>query len=551
MSGNRSPVASPVAVFCLSVVLGLGGAAAQSTGNARMLEQAGQLEAALGEYRAVLERTPADLPAYGGLRRLAVEQGRFGLLDSISARLGDLYPERADYALGRLEALLGRGRSSEASALARDAIQRWPTVALALTEVLARSGDLRLAAEFLAANRAAAGEQAAARRLVDLYERQQKYVEAARELVVLAGSDARVAAGFLPRLREYGARASWRAVLAEVRRLPDGLRARGEAEVLLGAGREAEAAAAARAGLGRDELRAFAAAAEAAGAPRAALALYEELGLAADQARVLRELGRVDDALRLLRQERTPEALFELAQLERLVRQDHVAAARSYAEVLRRRPGDAGASWGLAASRLAAGDTAGARQALAAIAQPADSVLLFRARLAFYAGSADSLRRLASQLQARYPASPRVNDALELVLLAGAGEEARPLALAMFAFETGRPDSALAEARRLATGRGAAAENALLLVARVLAERGEARAAFAALDSFPVRFPASPRRARALYEQARLAAAIGDDNLRLRLLEKLALEYPDSPYAIVGRSIRAELARPQDPSVIR
>ncbi|HDQ98949.1 MAG TPA: tetratricopeptide repeat protein [candidate division WOR-3 bacterium] len=524
---------------------------AQSMGRARMLEQSGQLDAALVEYRTVLARQPADLSAYAGLRRLAAQMERFELLDSVSARLAGLYPERPEYGLGRVEALLGRNRAREAVRVARDLLTRRADHAMSVVELFERGGELRLAAEFLTEHRAALGAPATAR-LMELYERQQRHPEAAREFVTLAGIDPRLSAGLMPRLREYGGHPGWRGVLTEVRRLPDGpVRARAEAEVLLGAGREAEAAHAARQGLDRDELYGFAHEAEAAGAFTAALALYEELGLASEQARVLRELGRVDDAAQLLRQDSSPKAQFELAQLERLVRRDYEAAARSYAEILRRDPGNADAAWGLATSRVALGDTAGAREALARIVQPSDSVLYFRTRLAFYAGAVDSLRRHANQLLVRFPASRHLNDALELVLLAGSGEDMGPLVRAMLPLEAGRTDSALAEARILGAGRGTVAENALLLSARILAEAGRTDEAFGVLDSFPVRFPASPRRARALFEQAELAGALGDDDRRLRLIEQVLLEHPASSYAIVGRTVRAELLRTGSPTGIR
>lgn len=526
-------------------------AGAQSTGRARILEQAGQPDQALAEYLSVLAARPGDQEAYSGFRRLAVRLERFEVLDSVSDRLMGLHPERPDYALGRIEALLGRGRSREAAGIARVLPAREPHQVMAAVELFERRGEFGHAAGFLSEHRSLLGVPATVR-LMQLHERQQRHADAAREFVVLAGSDPRLAAGFLPRLREYGAHPGWRGVLAEIRRLPAGpVRARAEAEVLLGAGRESEAARAARDGLGRDELYGFAHEAEAAGALVAALALYEELGLAAEQARVLRELGRVDDAVRLLREDPSARAQLELAQIERFVRRDYAAAARSYVDILRREPGNADAAWGLAASRLALGDTAGAREALAVITQPSDSVFYFRARLAFYTGAADSLRRYANQLLSRYPASRRLNDALELVLLSGSAEGAGQLAGVMLAYETGRVDSALAAARALAAGSGDAAENAWLFAARMLAETGRDQQAFGMLDSFPLRFPASPRRARALFEQSERAGALGHADLRVRLLERLLLEHPESPYAIVGRAARVELLRQRRPTDVR
>ncbi|MFO7638254.1 MAG: tetratricopeptide repeat protein [bacterium] len=536
----------------LFLALVLSAAPAQTTGHARILEQSGQLDAALVAYRSALDREPGDPAAYSGLRRLAVRLERHDMLDSVSARLAGLYPERPEFSLGRIEGLLGRELVRDAVAAARTMLERWPSQVLAVTSLFEQQGEFQPATELLVEYRAAAGEPAAGRLLLELHERRQRYGDATRELVNLVGSDARMAVELFPRLRQYGAQPGWRGVLNEVRRFPAGrLRARAEAEVLFGAGREVEMVAAARSGMSRDELYGFAHEVEAAGLLGAALVLYEGMGMRVEQARVLRGLGRVDDALRLLREDGGVQAAFELAQVERLVRKDYAAAARGYADVLRREPGNAGAAWGLASSRLALGDTTAAREALAGVARPSDSLLLLRARLAFYAGADDSLKAHTNQLLARFPTSTHLNDALEFLLLAGAGEAARPLARAMLAHEAGRTDTALTAGRRLAAGKGIAAEHALLYVARVLAEIGQPRSAFELLDSFPTRFPDSPRKARVLFEQVGLAARLADDNLRFRLLEQLLLEYPDSPYAIVGRAVRAEMVRPADPSDLR
>lgn len=529
-------------------------AAAQSVGVGRMLEQSGQYDRALEEYRLALEVRPEDAGAYEGFRRVSLAVGRADSLVVLSGRLAARFPNDSRYALGRAEGLLALKRVREAVEVLNQVAARWPNQVVAAVDLLERAGALDEAVELARAERDRSRDRTYwAGRLADLYERTGRPLDAARELVEMVNARPEMHRELLPRFREHATRVDRRRLLAVVREIEDQwARARVEAEVLLATGRDAEALAAVRSVMDRDGLYGFGHEAEDGGAFNAALAVYQELGLPSEQARVLRKLGRTREARAALEKSDSPEARFELAQLLRLEERDQPAAIRAYRQVLERRPRDDNARYGLAASLAANGDLAGALAVLAEVRSPADSVRLLDARVLFYAGEFDSCRARAMELASKSPSSPLVNDALELALLSRAGERVGELARAMMALETGRHDSALAIARRLEQGRDDAAENAWFVAAEALADAGQARQALNELDRFVEQYPQSRRRARARFVQASvLRDRVGDENKYREVLERLIVEDPSSSYAAVARALLDEAGRPVDPGDIR
>ena len=528
-------------------------AAGQSVGVARMMEQAGQLDRALDEYRLVLERQPHDVGAYDGFRRVSVQLGQYDSLAAVSARLRGQMPNQVRYVLGEAEALFGLGRRKDALALCREAAGKWPNQVMMVVELLERSAEMSEAVALLVQQRESQGSHHLyGERLIDLYEKQGRYPEATREMVVLVNTNARLLGQYLPRLQEYGRKARTRRVLAELANLDDGwVEARARAEVLLGAGKEADALASARRAMGKDELYGFAHEAEEAGALNAALAVYQEQGLYPDQARVLRRMGRNAEALQVLGQDESPAGRFELAQLHRLELGDFGTAARYYGDVLKRRPGDANALYGLAASYVGMGELSKARETLGRVTRPADSTSMLMVRVLFYLGELDTCRAQALSLAQRTPNSMLVNDALELALLCGAGERATELGDAMMELEQGRSEVALAQARGLSSGEDVVAEHAWFLAAEASVASGRPKDALVELDSFVVRFDASPRRARARFRQAALLRdVLKDENAFRRKLEELVVDFPGSAYAPVARALLEEANRPVLPGEV-
>jgi hypothetical protein len=172
-------------------------------------------------------------------------------------------------------------------------------------------------------------------------------------------------------------------------------------------------------------------------------------------------------------------------------------------------------------------------------------------RVLFYLGELDTCRAQALRLAQQTPNSMLVNDALELALLCGSGERATELGDAMMELEQGRPEVALAEARGLSSGEDVVAEHAWFLAAEARVASGRPKDALAELDSFVVRFDASPRRARARFRQATLLRdVLKDESAFRKKLEELVVAFPGSAYAPVARALLEETNRPVLPGEV-
>ncbi len=547
---GRIGLAGPIGLMGLAGLMTL--ASAQSIGTARILEQAGQTERALSEYRLVLDRTPRDLAAYQGFVRTCRQLARYDSLEAVSSRLSLTAPEEPQYVLGRIDGLLGLKRRKEALELGRALVARWPQQATAAADVLERWQELAEATNYLlAARKSQTHTRTYTERLIALYELQNRYTDATREIVSLVDSETDLLQTYLPRIREYSRKTGSSALLAELGRLRDSwARARAQAEVYLALGREPEALRTARQVMDQDGLYGFAHECEEAGALNAALAVYQEQNLKADQARVLRKLGRNREALALLGQDRNPEALFELAEINRIETKDLKAAASSYERVLAARPGHEPAVFGLASSQLGLGQLEAARRTLGQASRQTDRILMLLAEVLLYRLQFDSVRYFCQELLRRFPESPLVNDGLELALLSSAGERATELARAMYESRTGDTQKALERCETLGKGTDDVAEQAWFLRARLLHDTAGPKRALAILDSFALAFPQSQRRPRQLFEQANMFQALGDENRYRQALEELVVSFPGSPYAPLARSMLALGVKPPEPGTV-
>ncbi len=526
---------------------------AQSIGVARMLEQVGQLDRALDEYRFVLVNQPHNLSAYQGFRRVSVQLESYDSLVAVSKRLAKARPGEFQYVQGEIEGLFGLKRRKEALAECRRATEKWPAEIVQLAVMLEQWNEYGEAIGYLVRLRSNRGDELLhADRLVELYELQGRRVEAVREIVGIVSRQPDALAAYLGRLREYARKANSRSLLAELRRIKDPwARARAEAELYLGLGKQSEALKAARAGMNRDGLYGFAHECEDVGALNAALAIYQEQELCPDQARVLRKLGREKEALRVLAQDQSPEALFELAEIYRIEKKDYRAAAGAYERVLKLRPGHEAAVFGLGSAQVALGQLDQARVTLGRLKSPTERVLFLLARVLFYRQEFDSARYYVAELAQRFPQSFLVNDGLDLVLLTHGGEQAQELAQAMLESETGADEAAARRCQELAKGNDIVAEQACFLLARIARKQGKSKDALAILDGFIERFEQSPRQARARLEQAEIFSRdLKDENRYRQTLEELIVDFPGSPYAPVARSLLAEANRPAGPEII-
>lgn len=546
--GNRC-----VAVAVLTGLIASAVASGQSVYGARSLEQAGLVDAAWAEYRAVLENDARDLDAYEGFVRLGLQLEQADTVLAVSARLRRAVPESPEYEFGYVAGLLATRRRVEALAVARRAAEKWPARRKSLAEVLERGGELGEATRYL--------RQLADRShdpleygpmLVELYERQNQPIAAAREVAAIVNARPAKLGEYLPKLALYAVRADVRHLLSELGSIADAaVRARAQAEVLVTAGRASEAVKGLRQVLGQQGLYALGREWESTGRRDAALAVYRELAIFADQARVLRELGRTDEARAALVRDSGPGATLELAELQREQRDFHGAVA-SYERVLARRPYDEPALFGSAAAQLGLGRLTEARMAVARARTTSDRLLLLLARLHFFAGEFDSLRAVVADLTRRFPRSPLVNDGLELTALALVGEDATRLARVMLAYEIGDDVNGRRDAKELANGSGLAAEYAWLLQARFDRRDGRPDIALARLDSLAARFPRGELPAKAKFEQALiLRDDLRDEKRYRRALEELVVRYPASAYAPVARGFLSEQAAPVLPGSMR
>ncbi|MEO0079127.1 MAG: tetratricopeptide repeat protein [candidate division WOR-3 bacterium] len=519
---------------------------AQTTRSGLLLEQAGQLERALKEFRDVLEKNPDDLNAYQGLLRVAARLGRYDTLVAVSQRLSGRNPDKPDFALGLIEGLFGSQRNNAAVAESRAVMRRWPERVLQLAGVLKKWREFGTAIELLSGRRSELSPNdpslsTIAAELVELYGLNSQPVLAAKEIVGIVNQWPGMAEGYIGRLGLLATRSNGQQLLSELSKIGNvRLRAKAQATVYIALNREREAVQVMRDVASDQELYQFAHECEAQGALTAALLIYQEQKAHADQARILRRLGRLQEALAILALDQGTGAMMELGDLRREALRDYQGAAEAYRKVLKQRPGYEPALFGLASAQLGLGDLTGARTTLAQLSQPTDRSILLEAKLAFYQERFDSVPVIVQKLATQFPKSPLVNDGLELALLTQSSGDLAGLAKALLDYEADNHERGKARARALAKGKDEIAARAALLLAQFLRREGRPKEAVAELDTLLGRFPKSRFRARAMLEQARIFYDDLRDEGRFReKLEELILAFPGSPYAPLARSILA------------
>jgi len=536
----------------LVLILALGDA--QTVGSARILEQSGQLERALSEYRLALRKQPQNLSAFQGFRRISVQLEGYDSLVAVSERLLKAAPWELQFALGKIDGLFGLKRRKQALTECRRAAKRWPEQIPLLVGVLEHWKEYSEATRYLVRMRSSKRDELLyADRLVELYEYQGRYAQAVHEIVGIVNRRAGSLDGYLEKLKEYARKAGSGPLLAELGKVKAPLtRARAQAEVFLALGNEDEAVKRVRKVMNKDALCRFAHKCEQSGALNAALEIYREQNLYPDQARVLRKLGHGDAALRVLAQDDTPGALFELAELYRLENKEYQKAAQVYGRVLKHWRNHEPALFGLASSQVALGQLNRALVTLRRTKSPTDRVLFLLVQVFFYQMEFDSSQGYVSELVHRFPNSVLVNDGLELVLLSHSGERSCELARAMLELKTGVGNAAVRRCLALTAGDDAVAEQAYFLLAQIVRSQGKPKDALAILDEFIERFEQSPRRARARFEQVEIVGNdLKDENKYRQTLEEFVVDFPGSPYAPVARSLLAEANRPVEPGEIR
>jgi tetratricopeptide (TPR) repeat protein len=520
-----------------------------------ILEQAGQLEQALEEYRLAVNKNPQDLLAYGGFVRLSEQRGRFDTLVAVSRRLAKQLPDQPDYSFGLVGGLLAMKRAADARAEGRRAAVKWPGRLPALGDAFARHKDYASAIEYYEQARRRGGDALSiADRLVDLYEAAGQPVPATREMVLVLNTFPQALDRYRQKLSAFAVRGST-GLIGELEKVKDpAVRARAQAAVYLALKKEAEAVRVLEPVLSDQELYQFAHECEGQGMLKAALAVYQDQKAHADAARVLRQMGRLKEAQAELAQDNGTGAQVELGELYR-DQGEFQRAAESYQRVLARQPNHEPALFGLASALLGLGRTGPARAAARGKSDQSsilssDRLLFLVARTFFYEGQFDSAGAYVAELIMRFPQSRLVNDGLELAVLTGSGDRAKELARLMLDYETGASGTGRAQA--LAEGDDPVAEQAYFLLARFLRREHKPKDALAALDQYRQRFGNSSLAPKARLEQAHLYLDDLKDEAKYReTLEQLIIEHPGSAYVPIARNLLAEAGKPVAPGGIR
>ena len=525
--------------FILFVIL-ISSALGQDVYRGQILEQAGQFEEAFGVYRALIQDNPNNRQALLGFIRVCRHLERYDSLLIVLRRLENKGEKGFDLNLGIIEALLKTKCRQEALNRAHKLLQHWPERVLEVANVLTTAGEFSVAAQYLEKALKTTGfRMDYADFLIVIYEKAGNWLEAARIISEIVNRDGRHLTRFLPMLRAYGQQANFSRILTELGRINDSkLRARAQAAVYLGAGEELAAVRVLKPVYNQDELNLFARECEKEGALNAALAIYSEQNAWADGARVLRQLGRVEEALRFLERDSTPAGVLESAEIARIEKNDFKKAACAYEMVLRRRPDDATALYGLAAALVGLRQLDSAQKVLRSIKQPDDQALLLLIQVHFYLGQFESVPKAASALGQRFPNSLLVNDGLRLGLLTFNGEKAKKLAQAMLDYEANDDQNGIKTARELAQDKDLIAQEAYSLLARFYCRQKKFREALAILDTSLTRFPHGEFAPRTLLQQAEIYRDGLKDEVHFRsTLERLIIDFPGSPYVPIARHL--------------
>jgi tetratricopeptide (TPR) repeat protein len=527
-----------VLVITLSI---LGSAVwAQDSYQGQVLEQAGQFEPAFQAYRTGLIENPSNRQALAGFIRMCRQLGRYDSLLAVLRRLESKSRASADLNLGMIEGLLKTKQRQEALKRAQRLMQNSPERVLELVEVLRIGGELATAAAYLkAALESSDFRVDYALRLVEIYEQSGRGAQAAGIIAEIVNKDSRQLAHLIDRLTALGRESDASRVVVELGKIRERkLRARAQAAVWLGAGEELTAVRILKTVYNEQELYLFARECEESQALLAALMIYNEQGALADAARVLRQLGRVTEALRTLARDTTLAGKLEFAEIAASEQRDFKQAAAAYQQVLRNRPNDAVALYGLAKALVGLRQLDSAQKVLIRIAQPDDQTLLLQAQVWFYLGEFDSVQNTVRELAHRFPKSILVNDGLELGLLTFGGERTKKLAAVMLDYQAGNDAEGIKRASGLTQEQDLVAQAAFLLLARFHYRQGKYQEALMVLDTFLSRFPKGELGPKARLFQAEIYRQGLKDEARSRLvLERLIDEFPGSAYVPIARNL--------------
>jgi len=526
------------------------------------LEGSGQFDAARNVYMDALRSGPLNSDAYQHYKALEARTGNFERLVQFTDSLLVKYPANVDLLLGKAEGLIRLGRRSQGAGVLNSLTRTEPEYARQVGAVFEAGGMSQEAIQtYLDYRRRKNTSGIFAPNLVALYEKVGDFAGATREAVSMLNVNPRLAPEYADKFQFYAQKSSAAQVLGELTQVRDQImRADFRVRVLLAAG-QLKAALDEIAGMNSaPKTLEFAQFCEQSGYLDAGAELYGRLGRQYDQARILRKQGKVHEALTILEASNDPNAVFELAELQRIELHDYAAAAASYDRVIHSSSSkpqaqtESSLSLQLAACaplaecllRLGRLDDAGLTLKSAPRRTP--EVLFGLAQVAFFQDSLDSCQSAVNELMRASPDSPLANDALELALLAARGGDGlKSFARARFDFLQGSLDRAVDEGKTLVRTDSVWADQAYLLLADCFRARKEPNDALSALADLEQNRPQSPFRAKARYEKALVYLEdLKNDPEYQRQMESVYNDFPASPYAALARNRLVPSSQPHD-----
>lgn len=519
---------------------------AQDLNLARRYEAAGELALAKAIYQAYLTEHPFNPSVYQSYYRVCFGLGSYQEFLSLSLALLNNNPQSLEL-LGAIgEAYLKLGKKKLGLDYLKQAFALNPEYVGRIGAILKQEKLYKDAIRFILDYRRTKSQPTGYEiLLIDLYEADEDYLKATHEIVQLLNTNPALLPNYESKLTFYLTKTNPANIFNELTNLTNQmLKGKIRSRLYLAQKRYREAVAEIKSLNLTSELVNFAQLCEEKEQYQLAQELYKELGSYSDEARVLRKMGKVAEAIEVLKQASSAEAQLELAELYRLELKDFRQAKAIYQSLISRRPTDS-AYYGLVSALISLGELPEAKKYLSKMNKVTDRVLFFLTQIYFYEANFDSCQKSIAELNQKFPFSPLGNDALEIgVLLAEGGENLVLYAQAAFYRALGKYEEGIKITKQLINQADKLAPYSFLLLAELYRAKNEPNFALSALHELKSKFPSSHLLPKAKYEQARIYFADLKDEVRYQqTLEELVIEFPNSVYSALARNLLAKLTK--------
>jgi tetratricopeptide (TPR) repeat protein len=521
---------------------------AQDINLARRYEAAGQFALAKAIYQAYLTENPFNPSIYYSYFRVSSSLGSYQEFLSVSQELLKKNPNQPDLLLPMGEASLKLGKKKQGLDYLNQAFSLNPDYFSRISAILGEEkmykDAIRFILDYQKLGKKPTGFEPM---LIDLFEADGDYPKATREITQFLNANPAQLPGYEPKLRFYLTKTNPASIFSELQNLTNpALRVRLLAGLYLSQKKYAEAVREIKTLNSPNELYGFARICEEQEQYPLAVDLYKELDNLSDEARVLRKMGKVAEAAEVLKQVTTVDARFELAELQRLDLNDYKSAKENYQLVINQRPSEP-PYYGLAASLIQLGQLDEAKKSLARIGDLTDRDLFSLLQINFYQTELESCQKYIQLLSQSFPASPYLNDALEIgILIAESKGNFGDYALASYNQARGNYDDAIKIGQKLILQNDKIAEHGFILLAELYLAKKEPNLALSALLDLKTKFPNSRLLPQAKFEQAKIYDEKLKDEVKYQqTLEELIVDFPGSPYSSIARNLLAKYQKPE------